>query len=543
MKTYVRWPLMFTLILGVSTIGCTSKKEDLKHPPQETSKPEKSKPKQSPPAPEPQLDPEQLADLPQAPKAPVQGKVTVDGRTTIPQKRGRRVFEKQGSEQRRTMPPQVAPEEVPAVDTSKGVPRMAPPAPAKVENSDVVLEYVSPIAITPAKEHQRLMRKEITEPQAVVSFEELAENPLKVTYLPKGNELENCNAVFQQEVHEVLTGGEEPGGRRFTTGRKDGYMSFLKSLVRCQKPEMKEASLVLAAHILKPTVKVFKGNQKSKDRVVVHFDVVNGEEIESFTLEGHLVDKGSSKQVFSELKQTETTNSRYQFQGKLLCVDEDGACENTLVSLEQLISKTVCKRVYLIHRSGHGRLWANTVQQSTIDSEENRSKKSFMQYVFNTARRADVARENMRTGGNKPLPQIPERQDAMNAIGYSTTAVAYGASFFEVTLYPIKDHRDILVLRGPLYEVEADEEPVAVDFGQRSATLDDISTFIAPLRRAGRARGIGAVKLQYNNGMGALRLDLSFFGVVSPALSLDFGDTVLRPVLPITPRTFIRQKP
>ncbi|MDC0980449.1 hypothetical protein OAQ84_01800, partial [Bdellovibrionales bacterium] len=207
---------------------------------------------------------------------------------------------------------------------------------------------------------------------------------------------------------------------------------------------------------------------------------------------------------------------------------------------EQVMDGKVYKRAYFMHRSREGRLWAMGAGEESISTEKNSAKRNFMRYIENSRVRADLLKERMLSGDEVGTvsPPIPDGEEAMKLIRYSTASVAYGASLFEISMHPIKNEADIVVLRGPLYAVEESETAIEIDFGRPDRRdLEERSFMVAPLsKEGGMVSEISSARLTINSGVGALRIALTFRGVPSRALTLDFRDIRPNSVMTITPR-------
>lgn len=531
--------LLSAFVFLVST-GCTEEKRTLSHPPQNPEKQETSpkgdpqdtptdKSLKSPQKPAPgdaqvaPEDPSSHSDLPEGQDK--RGKVTRDGQRRHTYKKDERVFEK-GHPERSDQEPQV------------------PEILGNNEHDGVVIEYYDSSNTLSGELHPRMRDEKMKASVVAESFADLKGKPLDITYLPTStNELQSCNVQLHTSIHDPFTGGVEPeSGRRFTTGRKNGVMAFLKSLIRCQEPSMQAASLQLAAHLMQPTVKVYKNTGQPKGRAVVYFDVFNAGDLERFRLEGDLVGIGGAQKVVSTLRQTYTSNTKYEFRGKLICVDSNGSCENTIVTLEQVISDKVCKRVYFSHSFGDGRAWTASVTKEAIDAEINIAKKNFMQLMDNTSVRANLIRKALAEGNHRSIefPKIPEGQDALGKMGLAISAVAYGASFFEVSMFPLKVTSDMFYFRGPLYRVMEGDEPVNLEFGQEVAAIVDVSSFLTELNpKLGRSSQLYSPQLIFNNGKGALSIHFQFLGPITSPLRVDFGDDRILPVIELQPQAFL----
>ena len=358
--------------------------------------------------------------------------------------------------------------------------------------------------------------------------------PLAAIELPEESHVENCNAVVTYPVTDSFTGGRTKNFFFYTTGRADGVMAYMKSLIECQNKKLRIASKALAVNVVKPAVKIWKsgkGNLNSPSAEVA-FNVMNGGKEVKFRLAGPLTSRWGMSENFSNLHQVDSDKSAYKFQGKLFCLNQNSDCTNTLVMVEQLVNGKVCKRIYFMRRFGNAVFSLDDIQRAKGKVSTGYYRDQFINYL-NTAPQIGV-----------PSTAAIRRASDILKVSYSVTEVAFGPSSFEFALQDGQDYASqMFALRGPLKYLDGFGQFLNLDFGIRFDSIENIDALRSYLRRpmsGDIGYGIDQIYLVKNLGDGNLSVEIQFLDLNSSPLRMDISDRIMDPVVPLEPWALLK---
>lgn len=272
-----------------------------------------------------------------------------------------------------------------------------------------------------------------------------------ITDTRAGNQGPGWSRGDQTSQQPIYSGLINPKGQAYTDGKDDGIMAVLVEKMNQTEANIRQDSEQLAMTVNRLDLAV--------DRGVIALDL-------GFKFSDKQVDvafSGFLKPGEGAATLTQRSGTE-QFMVHVTCADQQGQqavkCRNAILAIFHLKDGVICRRIYAVHRwmidgvgDGHLTMSNEEVELSTKIYEEdrairqaqryntkydkvsvvkNRAYRAFLRLAGNTVhfnRRQNGEYQRMAVGDNN-LPRDPR----FNFIGVRSWTVAYGTSFFEITM-------------------------------------------------------------------------------------------------------------
>lgn len=258
-----------------------------------------------------------------------------------------------------------------------------------------------------------------------------------------GNEGPGWPKDYSPSQQPLYSGMVDERGQAYTDAKDDSIMAVMVDKMNRMAQELRVDSEQMAMAVNQINLAV--------DRQIISLNLVlrfaDREINEDFS--GYLTGQNRTAQL-----QQRSSRSGEQFVIQATCVDRDTNCRNVILKIDQIREGQVCRTVYAVHRwmmdgvgDGHFTLAREEYNKSSqifledkaiqkaqkegkkYDKElivKNRAERAFLRVVGNT-----IHYNRMMNGeSHRELSRTPR----LGFLGVRSWAVAYGPSFFEITM-------------------------------------------------------------------------------------------------------------